>query len=399
MLKSSVAPGLPEAPYTTVPAMKPEDVRSMMQKIQEVERKEKEKAGSDSTSTPINKAKTAKIAPKGAHVLFQFRKGGMFLTDLTNKALVEMAKRLIENEEKHPAEDKDGRMFIDIRQPNVQTTTEYQVSSHARMARSFAKDIKPCFDKPGFDFQIRSLSMKGKSFFDKSKFDPTALKVTRIGIGYFYVYASWGEVDDTMDNSRAFEYALNFFFPHDYNSHTAPEALILEIPGHGSFDIDRSADPALDAKVQQIFATLTSSHTSRSPPEVFIHRMGEMFEQPESEDAGALSKSAIFHGGRHLLPVPPFPQTLPAPRPSDMTTLTSQFQQVQAAGPFMPTAGQRIPPRPFYCPYCDEGGYEDIAQYRTREVRASFLQWKPILTFCLGSERPHRPTPRGSNLA
>ena len=389
MLKSSVAPGPPEAPYTTVPAMKPEDVRAMMQKIQEVERKEKEKAGSDSTSTPINKAKTAKIAPKGAHVLFQFRKGGMFFTDFTNKALVEMAKRLVENEEKHPAEDKDGRMFIDIRQPNVQTATEYQVSSHARMARSFAKDIKPCFDKPGFDFQIRSLSMKGQSFFDKSKFDPTALKVARVGIGYFYVYASWGEVDDTMDNSRAFEYALNFFSPHDYSSRTPPEALVLEIPGHGSFDIDRSADPALNAKVQQMFATLTSSHTSRSPPEVFIHRMGEIYEQPGSEDVGALSNSPIFHGGRHLPPVPPFPKTLPTNPPNDMATLTSTFQQVQTAGPFIPTAGQVSPPGPFYCPYCDEEGYEDMAQYRTREVRASLLQWRPNLTFCLGSERPH----------
>ena len=130
--------------------MTPEQVQAFIQKIKEVEQKEKV---ASSASTLIIKAKSAKNAPKGAHVLLYFRKGGMYLTDFINKAFVEMAKWLVENEGKYPAEDKDVQMFVDIRQAKVQNTTEYQVSSSQRCRLSFVENVKPCVGKPGFDFK------------------------------------------------------------------------------------------------------------------------------------------------------------------------------------------------------------------------------------------------------
>ena len=405
--KASQAPGLPDPKSVTVFPRSPEDVEAFVQRFEEndqrekeigrrekeidqrekaIEQREKGKIGGDSGSIPTIKAKTANIKPKGAHVLLQFRKGGMYLTEFTNKALVEMTKRLVDHEEKHPPQRKDPRMYIDIRQSN--TISEYQVGSSTALTRSFGINIRPCFEKPGFDFQVRSLSMAGKSFFEKSRYDPTAIKVSRVGLGYYYVYASWGDADDAAENSRSFEYALNFFFPHEDFSRHAATVLTLEIPQHGSFDIHRSPVPALAANIQQIFATLTSSHTSRSPPEVFIHRSTEAFQQPELEDMGPLLSSPILHAGRYLPPIPLYPHGFPAERPRRMNTPSSDYEQAQRPGPVAPMAGQGSAAGPFYCPYCDEPE-DEMAQYRTKEVGASLLQFLSGLTFCLGSNGPH----------
>lgn len=398
--KASQAPGLPDHKSVTVFPRSPEDVEAFVQKFEENDQREKEigrrekeidqrekgKIGGDSGSKPTIKAKTANIKPKGAHVLLQFRKGGMYLTEFTNKALVEMTKRLVDHEEKHPPQRKDPRMYIDIRQSN--TTSEYQVGSSTALTRSFGTNIRPCFEKPGFDFQVRSLSMAGKSFFEKSRYDPTAIKVSRVGLGYYYVYASWGDADDAAENNRSFEYALNFFFPHEDFSRHAAAVLTLEIPQHGSFDIHRSPVPALAENIQQIFATLTSSHTSRSPPEVFIHRSTEAFQHPELEDMGPLLSSPILHAGRYLPPIPLYPHGFPAERPRRMNTPSSDYEQAQRPGPVAPMAGQGSAAGPFYCPYCDEPE-DEMAQYRTKEVGASFLQCLSDLTFCLGSNGSH----------
>ena len=130
--------------------MTPEQVQAFVQKIKEVEQKEKV---ASSASTLIIKAMNTKNAPKGAHVLLYFRKGGMYVTDFINKAFVEMAKWLVENKGKYPAEDEDGQMFVDIRQANEQNTAEYQVSSSQRCRLSFVENVKPCVGKPGFDFK------------------------------------------------------------------------------------------------------------------------------------------------------------------------------------------------------------------------------------------------------
>ena len=353
MLRDHVQHGygqdVPDMPYTDAPPKTPDEVQNLVQSIQKV----RDKLASGSASTPIVKATRAKIAPVDAYALLQFRKGGMYLTDFTNRAFVETAKILFDNEEKYPPKDKDEKLFVDIRPPNVLDTTEHQVSSSRSMIANFNQNVKPCLGQPGFDFQIRSLSMKGQTFFDKNKCDPTVLKVSRVKYGYFYVVANWdqwNEIDEAMDNDIAFEYALNFFFPHDRASRDTPQPLTLEIPGHGSFDIDRSLEPALNVAVQQILATLMSSQTSRCPPEVFVHRKGEVFEQPESEEVGEMPRPPIIHQGKHLPPVPPFPQATPAGTANNMSS------QANASGPF-------------YCPLCDEEGEEDRAQYRTRHVR------------------------------
>ena len=123
--------------------MTPEQVQAFIQKIKQVEQKEKV---ASSASTLIINDKNAKNAPKGAPLLLCVR---MYVTDFINKAFVEMAKWPVENEGKYPAEDKDGQMFVDIRQANEQNTAEYQVSSSQTCHLSFVENVKPCVGKPG----------------------------------------------------------------------------------------------------------------------------------------------------------------------------------------------------------------------------------------------------------
>ena len=229
--------------------------------------------------------------PLETEVLLHSIKGGMYLREFTLKALYDMARWLVKNEEdeggvedeaeEDQAEDKE--MILDILGPGKYLREEKVASVSRASIRRFQEKIKPYLGRPGYHFRIRSKRFESSwnlnSDFDAGgvgyqKYD---LKVVRPNVGHCYCSAMWHITKNEHLNSLEFEKALRFLFDWESSAYPNSAHLILDVPGKGAFDLDRNSDLVVDASVQKVFAETSSTPvTSDSRPiEVFIHDVVE----------------------------------------------------------------------------------------------------------------------------
>ena len=267
----------------------------------------------DINSPPVNKAPTAgqpdshidqnpeiiaspvsAQAPVEAEVLLHFNRGGMYLREFTHKALHDMAHWLVKNEEEEEEEEEDegeGKedgekkgsvepkdIFLDILEQGKNLREEKVVSVSNASNRNFQKKIKPFLGQPDTKFRIRSTrypsSWNLDSGFDSGgvgdlKYD---LKLVRPNVGFCYCSANW-QITASFDlNNVSFERAIRFLFDWEFSAHPKSNRLSLDIPEHGSFDLDRKSQPVIDAKVQKIFAELSEAPVKADshPAAIFI---------------------------------------------------------------------------------------------------------------------------------
>ena len=228
-------------------------------------------------------------SPSEVEVLLQFNRGGMYLREFTHRALYSMAGWLVKNEED---EEDDGskdapleadEMFLDILEPG-KNTREEKIASVSRVSnRTFQDKIKPSFGGPENKFRVRSAKFQSwwnyQAGFDSGgvgdlKHD---LKLVRPNVGYCYCSASWHDAARLLTNSNHFEKAVQFLFDWGQSTYPKSNHLSLDIPGHGSFDLDRNSDLLLKASIQKIFAELsvTPAEFDCRPEEIFIRDIPE----------------------------------------------------------------------------------------------------------------------------
>lgn len=245
-------------------------------------------------------------APVEAEVLLHFNRGGMYLREFTHRALYAMACWLVKNEEEEEDEDKgeeeeDGEdngppeprdIFLDILEEGKELREEKIVSVSPASSRYFQEKIKPVLGRPNTKYRIRSTRYQSSwnlnSGFDSGgvgdmKYD---LKLVRPNVGFCYCSAGW-QVFATFDvNVVSFEKAITFLFDWELSAHPKSNRLSLDIPQHGSFDLDRDAPSIIDAKVQKIFAELskTPAKADSRPAEIFIRDVVE--DDTDASDLG-----------------------------------------------------------------------------------------------------------------
>ncbi len=245
----------------------------------------------------VSASQNLEQSPIEAEVLLQFNRGGMYLRELTHTALHAMACWLVKNEEEEADEDdeeenedeakkgskKDRDMFLDILEPGNNLSEEKIVSVSRASNRKFQENIKPLLSKPDNQFRIRSTRYQSwwnsewgfdSAGADKLKYD---LKLVRPNVGYCYCSANW-HITQTLDwNSLRFEKALTFLFDWDSSDYPNSKRVSLDIPGHGSFDLNRDSDVVVDASIQRIFAELLDGpmNPDGRPVEIFVRDVVE----------------------------------------------------------------------------------------------------------------------------
>lgn len=229
-------------------------------------------------------------SPLESEVLLQFNRGGMYLREFTHKALYAMACWLVENEEEEEEERemKNGSlkvqdMFLDILGPGKVLRQEKVVSVSRVSNRRFQENILPNFGRPDRYFRIRSGRYDARSNLE-SNFDSSGvgdlmydLKLVRPNVGYCYCSAVWHITTQLRSNSLSFEKALKVLFDWELSAYPKSDHLSLDIPGHGSFELDRNSDVVVDAKIQKIFAELSGNprKSGSHPAEITIRDVVE----------------------------------------------------------------------------------------------------------------------------
>ena len=234
-------------------------------------------------------------APVEAEVLLHFNRGGMYLREFTHRALYAMARWLVKNEEEEEdevEEEEDGEqkdpveardIFLDIVEQGNYLFTETIMSVSPASSRIFQERIKPFFGRPNNIYRIRSTryqySWNLNSGFDSGgvgslKYD---LKLVRPNVGFCYCSANWQITASSDLNSVAFEKAITFLFDWELSGHPKSNRLSLDIPEHGSFDLDRNSHPIIHARIQKVFAELseTPAKPDSHPADIFIRDVVE----------------------------------------------------------------------------------------------------------------------------
>lgn len=208
-----------------------------------------------------------------AEVLLQFERGGMYLREFTHKALYAMACWLTENEEEDEEEEEKAKkgpieirdMFLDILAPG-KNPREEKIASVSRVSnRNFQDNIKPILGRPNYKYRVRSTRFQSwwncDSDFDSGGVGDMKcdLKLVRPNVGYCYCSANWHLTGDLRSNSLRFGKALKFLFDWKLSAYPKSNHLSLDIPGHGSFDLDRSSDLVVNAFIQKKFAELSGT--------------------------------------------------------------------------------------------------------------------------------------------
>lgn len=259
-------------------------------------------AGSVDSIPQISVAPGLAQSPLEAEALLQFNRGGMYLREFTHKALYAMACWLIENEEEdeeeeanmNPAEIRDT--FLDILEPGKGLREEKVVSVSRASNRYFQDNIKPTFGRPDNKFRIRSTRYSSSWSFDTGgmgdlKYD---LKLVRPNVGYCYCSANWHITGELHSNSLHFGKALKFLFDWEGSAYPKSVHLSLDIPGHGSFDLDRDSGVVVDANIQKIFAELSGTPVKPDsrPVEIFVRDVVE----DETDGSDLIGASPPKHG-------------------------------------------------------------------------------------------------------
>ena len=238
-----------------------------------------------------------KQSPFEAEVLLQFNRGGMYLREFTHTALYAMASWLVENEEEYKGvqeeeqDDTDNSqtrtrtedMFLDVLEPGGNLREEKIVSVSRASNRNFEENIKPLFGKPDSKFRVRSTRYQSswnlESGFDSGgvgdfKYD---LKLVRPNVGYCYFSAKWDIKEEMRSNGKRFAKALEFLFDWKLSGHPNSQRYSLDIPGHGSFELDLASEVLLDANIQDIFAKISgnAAEPDSRPMEIFVRDLVE----------------------------------------------------------------------------------------------------------------------------
>ena len=233
---------------------------------------------------PISEPPTLMRPPVEAKVLLQFNRGGMYLREFTHKALYAMACWLIKNEEEdEDDEDEVKDMFLSILEPGTQLREEKIASVSRASNRNFEENIKPIFGRPDHKYWVRSPKHQPLWDIDSGLNSGGAgqskhnLKLVRPNVGYCYCSANWHHAGSLGLNSWRFEKALEFLFDWELSAYPKSNRLSLDIPGHGSFDLDRKASLVVDANIQKILAELSKipSDSDSRTAEVFIRDLFE----------------------------------------------------------------------------------------------------------------------------
>ena len=257
--------------------------------------------------------------PLDAEVLLQFNRGGMYLREFTHKALYAMSCWLVENEEEEE-EGEEGpteatEMFLDILEPGKDVRQE-KIASISRVSyRNFQENIKPVLGRADCKFRVRStryeLSWNLHSGFDSGgmgdlKYD---LKLVRPNVGHCYCSANWHTTGDLRSNSLRFEKALKFLFDWEGSAYPKSNRLSLDIPGRGSFDLDRDLAVVVDANIQKIFAELsdTAVKPDSYPVEIFIRDVIEDI----TDGSDNLGTSSPRNGNAEIGGGPDLPSIVP----------------------------------------------------------------------------------------
>ena len=255
--------------------------------------------GSHTDRIPETTSPVSARAPVEAEVLLHFNRGGMYLREFTHRALYAMACWLVKNEEEEQDEgegegedEEDGEkkgpvetrdIFLDILEEGKDLREEKIVSVSRASSRYFQENIKPFFGQPNTKFRIRSTRYQSSwnlnSGFDSGgvgdlKYD---LKLVRPNVGYCYCSANW-QITASFDvDSVSLEKAIVFLFDWELSAHPKSNRLSLDVPEHGTFDLDRNSHPIIDAKVQKVFAELSETPVKADsrPAELFIRDVVE----------------------------------------------------------------------------------------------------------------------------
>lgn len=227
------------------------------------------------------------IEAKDTPVLLRFQKGGMYLKEYTNNKFVEMAEYLTNEQD----ENLIGgfTLLVDVFCSKTYESQEYQIASGIASTQTYHRHVKPHFGKENYHFRIRSDALAKNSPWNNSR--PGSLKITRVGVGYYYVDAAGKGFDDPTKrsmNSDRIKKALNFLFGMEG---ARPESLTLQLPPkHGAFDIDYSSDSIVPAHLGAILQEIATSSVIVNGPlepisfqysaEIFVHTIGEAFVHP-----------------------------------------------------------------------------------------------------------------------
>ena len=245
----------------------------------------------DQGLTPqIDAAPDLAQSPLEAEVLLHFNRGGMYLREFTHKALYAMACWLVKNEEdegddedKAEQNQREARdMILDILGPGKDLREEKIASVSRASHRSFQENIQPYLGRPNYHFRIRSTRFES-SYNLNLDFDAggvgdlkSDLKLVRPNVGHCYCSATtWTK--NLYQNSLHFDWALKFLFDWELSAYPNSAHLTLDVPGHGSFDLDRKSEMVVDASIQKVFAEISSTpvRSDSRPIEIFIHDVVE----------------------------------------------------------------------------------------------------------------------------
>lgn len=230
-------------------------------------------------------------SPQESEVLLHSSKGGMYLREFTLKALYDMACWLVANEEDEGGDEDEARedqvedreMILDILGPAKKLCEEKVASVSRATNRAFLARIKPYLGLPGYHFRIRSTRFESSwnlnCDFDAGGvgYQKCDLKLVRPNVGHCYCSAMWHITEKKHLNSLEFEKALRFLFDWELSAYPNSAHLILDVPGHGTFDLDRDSVLKVDTAVQKVFAEISSTpvRPDSRPIEVFIHDVVE----------------------------------------------------------------------------------------------------------------------------
>ena len=240
------------------------------------------------SSAPLPDKSTADVS-KSKSCLIRFQLGAMYLKVYSSTAFQELAQFLVLEE--HEKLSSSFKTLVDVRRPSSKQTQTYPVKIGASYNVDFYTHIRPYLGASRSAFRIRSDALTDDSPWDYSR--PGSLKVSRVGIGYFYIRAAgtgWDDVPKRPANDARFRKALDFLFVF---KGTTPDRMTLRILSEPSpIELDTSSEILMDAHLGGILQRITSSQTdldvlfnpmiAQHSAEIYVYKSGE--EREASSD-------------------------------------------------------------------------------------------------------------------
>ena len=202
------------------------------------------KVGRHATS----KRNHATAQEKRTGILIQSRKGALYLYDTSFNSFCGVAMRLLDQE-------SDSKCFIDFRSVNAKSPHEYPIDFNAGES-AYKANILPRLEERGVEARVRSDDCSRMESFEPDYLCSIDLKMIAHNIGYAHCYAGWHMPKDLDQNSDIFVDALNLLFPQPPEDGQVDQ-LTVDVPGYGSYNVDRSLVPTLNSTLQKSLSKIT----------------------------------------------------------------------------------------------------------------------------------------------